>query len=158
MVQQSSRLQLNKRITLIPRNLKNVKVVIAGAGSAGFSIFKILSTAGFEEVIVIDSKGASYDERDNKDNNEKVRNVESNKQNNSKYDSRVILNSFKREIALNSDPNKVAGDLGAAIEGSDMFLGTCGDRKSHEFTNGRIRRREIQLFFLTIPHQKFSPI
>ena len=75
---------------MVQKNSKNVKVVIAGAGSAGYGIFKILSRAGFEEIIVIDRKGAIYEGRDNKGNNEKVRNLESNKQNDSKRDSSII--------------------------------------------------------------------
>ncbi len=99
--------------------------MIAGAGSAGYGIFKILSRAGFKEIIVIDKRGAIYDGRDNKVNNGKLSNPESNKQKDPKQDS-VILNSFKREIALNSNPNKVSGNLETAIKESDIFIGTSG--------------------------------
>ena len=113
-------------LRIVQKNAKNVKVVIAGAGSAGYGIFKILSRAGFEEIIVIDKKGAIYDGRDNKGNNEKLGNLESNKQNDPKRDISVILNSFKREISLNSNPNKISGNLETAIKESDIFIGTSG--------------------------------
>src|SRR6185503_18557606 len=113
-------------LRVVQKNSKNVKVVIAGAGSAGYGIFKILFRAGFEEIIVIDKKGAIYDGRDNKDNNKDLKNFELNKQDNLKPDSNEILNSFKREIALNSNPNKVAGNLQTAIKESDIFIGTSG--------------------------------
>ena len=112
-------------LRIVQKNSKSVKVVIAGAGSAGYGIFKILSRAGFKEIIIIDKKGAIYDGRDNKGNNGKLSNLESNKQKDSNRDS-VILNSFKREIALNSNPNKVDGNLETAIKDSDIFIGTSG--------------------------------
>ncbi len=112
-------------LRIVQKNSKSVKVVIAGAGSAGYGIFKILSRAGFKEIIIIDKKGAIYDGRDNKGNNGKLSNLKSNKQKDSNRDS-VILNSFKREIALNSNPNKVDGNLETAIKDSDIFIGTSG--------------------------------
>lgn len=99
--------------------------MIAGAGSAGYGIFKILSRAGFKEITVIDKKGAIYDGRDNNENNEKLRDLQSNKQNNPKCDS-ISLNSFKREIALKTNLNKIAGNLETAIKGADIFIGTSG--------------------------------
>jgi len=36
------------------------------------------------------------------------------------------LNSFKREIALNSNPNKIKGNLETVIKESDIFIGTSG--------------------------------
>ncbi|MBI5228153.1 NADP-dependent malic enzyme [Candidatus Micrarchaeota archaeon] len=39
-------------------NFENVKIGIVGAGSAGFAIAKLLSAAGFSDLIVFDSKGA----------------------------------------------------------------------------------------------------
>lgn len=112
-------------LRIVQKNSKSVKVVIAGAGSAGYGIFKILSKSGFKEIIIIDKKGAIYDGRDNKGNNGISSNLESNKQKDPNRDS-VILNSFKREIALNSNPNKVDGNLETAIKDSDIFIGTSG--------------------------------
>ncbi|CAN5631328.1 NADP-dependent malic enzyme [soil metagenome] len=112
-------------LRIVQKNSTGVKVVIAGAGSAGYGIFKILSKSGFKEIIVIDKKGAIYDGRDNKGNNGILSNLESNKQKAPKRD-RVILNSFKREIDLNSNPNKVDGNLETAIKDSDFFIGTSG--------------------------------
>jgi malate dehydrogenase (oxaloacetate-decarboxylating) len=42
------------------KKLDNIKVVIAGAGSSGYGIFKILHKAGCNNIIVLDSKGALY--------------------------------------------------------------------------------------------------
>ena len=139
------------------KNSKNVKVVIAGAGSAGYGIFKILSRAGFEEIIVIDKKGAIYDGRDNNDNNEKLRNLESNKQNDPKLDSSIILNSFKREIALNSNPNKIVGNLETAIKESDIFIGTSGIGNLMSSQMVESMKRDPIIFALSNPTPEILP-
>src|ERR671922_99745 len=51
-------------LKLVGKDLKNTKVLIAGAGSAGYGIFKILDAAGCREIIVADSHGAIYEGRD----------------------------------------------------------------------------------------------
>ena len=131
--------------------------MIAGAGSAGYGIFKILSRAGFEEIIVIDKKGAIYDGRDNNDNNEKLRNLESNKQNDPKLDSSIILNSFKREIALNSNPNKIAGNLETAIKESDIFIGTSGIGNLMSSQMVKSMKRDPIIFALSNPTPEILP-
>ena len=144
-------------LRIVQKNSKNVKVVIAGAGSAGYGIFKILSRAGFEEIIVIDKKGAIYDGRDNNDNNEKLRNLESNKQNDPKLDSSIILNSFKREIALNSNPNKIVGNLETAIKESDIFIGTSGIGNLMSSQMVKSMKRDPIVFALSNPTPEILP-
>lgn len=50
-------------LKLVSKRLDAIKVVIAGAGSAGYGIFKILYQAGCRDIIVTDSKGAIFKER-----------------------------------------------------------------------------------------------
>ena len=138
------------------KNSKNVKVVIAGAGSAGYGIFKILSRAGFEEIIIIDKKGAIYDGRDNKGNEEKLSNIELNKQNDPKRDS-ISLNSFKREIALNSNPNKIAGNLETVIKESDIFIGTSGIGNLMNSQMIESMKRDPIIFALSNPTPEILP-
>ena len=131
--------------------------MIAGAGSAGYGIFKILSRAGFEEIIVIDKKGAIYDGRDDKDNNEELRDLESNNQNDPKRDSSTILNSFKREIALNSNPNKIAGNLETTIKESDIFIGTSGIGNLMNSQMIESMKRDPIIFALSNPTPEILP-
>src|ERR687887_292879 len=51
------------------KKLDDIKVVIAGAGSSGYGIFKILHKAGCKNIIVLDSKGALYKGRNEGMNN-----------------------------------------------------------------------------------------
>jgi malate dehydrogenase (oxaloacetate-decarboxylating) len=143
-------------LRIVQKNSKNVKVVIAGAGSAGYGIFKILSRAGFEEIIIIDKKGAIYDGRDNKGKEEKLSNIELNKQNDPKRDS-VSLNSFKREIALNSNPNKIAGNLETVIKESDIFIGTSGIGNLMNSQMIESMKRDPIIFALSNPTPEILP-
>ena len=92
-------------LKLVGKDLKNTKVLIAGAGSAGYGIFKILDAAGCREIIVADSHGAIYEGRDK----ESSRN-----------------NLYKSEIAHRTNPGKISGNLVEAIRGADILIGVSG--------------------------------
>jgi malate dehydrogenase (oxaloacetate-decarboxylating) len=92
-------------LKLVGKDLKNTKVLIAGAGSAGYGIFKILDAAGCREIIVADSHGAIYEGRDK----ESSRN-----------------NLYKSEIARRTNPEKISGNLVEAIRGADILIGVSG--------------------------------
>lgn len=90
-------------LRLVGKSLDAIKVVIAGAGSAGYGIFKILHQAGCRNIIVSDSKGAIYLGR-----------------------SDVSSNKYRQEIAEKSNPGKVSGGIGDIIRGADLFIGVSG--------------------------------
>jgi malate dehydrogenase (oxaloacetate-decarboxylating) len=90
-------------LKLVRKDIASVKVVVAGAGSAGFGIFKILDAAGCRDIVVTDSHGAiSLDRAD------------------------VTANPYKAEIAKRSNPRKVSGRLEQVINGADVFIGVSG--------------------------------
>lgn len=143
-------------LRIVKKNSESVKVMIAGAGSAGYGIFKILSRAGFKEITVIDKKGAIYDGRDNNENNEKLRDLQSIKQNNPKRDS-ISLNSFKREIALKTNLNKIAGNLETVIKGADIFIGTSGIGNLMNSQMVGSMKRDPIIFALSNPTPEILP-
>jgi len=77
---------------------KSAKVVINGAGAAGIAIAKLLLAYGFKNLIVLDSKGALLEGRDN-------------------------MNWAKEEMAKNSNPNNESGNLETIIKDKDVFIG-----------------------------------
>ena len=95
-------------LKIVDKKIDNIKVVISGAGSAGYGIFKILKEAGCKDIIVTDSKGAIYEGR-----KDLVTVVNS-------------QNSDKQEIAMNSNSNKLEGSLEEAIRKADVFIGVSG--------------------------------
>jgi malate dehydrogenase (oxaloacetate-decarboxylating) len=79
-------------------------VVISGSGSAGYGIFKILQTAGCNDIIVTDTRGAIFDGRVDIDNQ----------------------NPYKKDISINTNFRKLNGTLMEVIRKSDVFIGVSG--------------------------------
>jgi malate dehydrogenase (oxaloacetate-decarboxylating) len=95
-------------LKIVDKKIDNIKVIIAGAGSAGYGIFKILKEAGCKDIIITDSKGAIYEGR---------------------KDLVTVVNSQnldKQEIARNSNSNKLVGSLEEVIRKADVFIGVSG--------------------------------
>jgi malate dehydrogenase (oxaloacetate-decarboxylating) len=90
-------------LRLVQKRMDSIKVVIAGAGSAGYGIFKILTEAGCKNIIVTDSLGAIYENR-----------------------SKGMENPYKRIIANKTNPMKLSGSLADVIKGADVFIGVSG--------------------------------
>jgi malate dehydrogenase (oxaloacetate-decarboxylating) len=94
-------------LRIVGKKLEAIKLVIAGAGSAGYGIVKILYEAGCRNIVVTDSKGAlSIDRVNNNDDDMK--------------------NQYKLEISQKTNPRKLTGDLAHIIEGADVFIGVSG--------------------------------
>jgi len=75
-------------LKLLQKRIDSIRVVIAGAGSAGYGIFRILKEAGCRSIVVTDSQGAIYQNR-----------------------PKSIDNPYKKEIADETNPMKLNGSL-----------------------------------------------
>lgn len=127
-------------LRIIDKKLDNIKVIIAGAGSAGYGIFKILKEAGCKDIVITDSKGAIYEAR--KDLVTTSVNSE---------------NSYKQEIARNSNPRKLVGNLEEVIRNADVFIGVSG--KAGLLGKGMVEsmNRNAIVFGLTNPDPEILP-
>lgn len=83
---------------LTGRKLEEQEAVISGAGAAGVAVTKLLMSMGLRNVILCDSKGAIYENRDG-------------------------LNPFKQEMAKISNRELKQGTLKDVIKGADVFIG-----------------------------------
>ena len=90
-------------LKLVQKKIDKIRVVIAGAGSAGYGIFRILIEAGCNDVVVTDSKGALNENR-----------------------MTGMENPYKREISKNSNPRKLSGSLIEVMKKADVFIGVSG--------------------------------
>lgn len=90
-------------LKLLKKQLEKIKVVILGAGSAGYGITNILASAGCKNIIVVDSTGAIYKGRRD-----------------------LMNNPYKSEIASKSNPEQIEGSLDLVMKGSDVFIGVSG--------------------------------
>ncbi|MDW7672409.1 MAG: malic enzyme-like NAD(P)-binding protein [Bacillota bacterium] len=80
------------------KKMEELVIVVNGAGSAGVAITKILQTAGAGDVLLLDRKGILYPGRDG-------------------------MNWAKVEMAAVTNKKQKQGDLAAAMEGADVFIG-----------------------------------
>jgi malate dehydrogenase (oxaloacetate-decarboxylating) len=125
-------------LKIVDKKLDNIKVVISGAGSAGYGIFKILKEGGCKDIVVIDSKGAIYEGRKDL--------VTGNSE-----------NSNKREIARDSNPRKVEGSLEEVLRQTDVFVGVSG--KAGLLTKGMVQsmNHDAIVFGLSNPDPEILP-
>ncbi len=89
---------LTNALKLVGKAMKDIKVVISGAGAAGTAIARLLIGAGTADVIVCDRSGAIYAGREG-------------------------LNSAKVSLAEISNKGHAAGSLAEVLPGADVFIG-----------------------------------
>jgi malate dehydrogenase (oxaloacetate-decarboxylating) len=78
--------------------MKELKIVINGAGAAGLAIAKLLLAQGVNDIIIVDSEGTLYDGRWN-------------------------MNKYKQAIAKKTNKHKVQGWKEEALIDADVFVG-----------------------------------
>lgn len=81
------------------KELGQIRLVINGAGAAAIAVTKLLLGMGAKDIIVCDSSSAIYRGRTHR------------------------MNPYKEEIASLSNPRNIQGNLAAAVEGCDLFIG-----------------------------------
>jgi malate dehydrogenase (oxaloacetate-decarboxylating) len=92
---------LRNAATVVGRELKDLRVVVAGAGAAGVACTKILVEAGVRDIAVADSRGILHAGRDD-------------------------LTPIKRWLVENTNPSGYAGTMVDALAGADVYLGLSG--------------------------------
>ena len=78
--------------------IKELKIVISGAGAAGIAIARLLLAQNIKDIILIDSIGIIYA-------------------------GRKKLNPYKKDIAYKTNKQKIKGGLAQAMIGKDVFIG-----------------------------------
>jgi malate dehydrogenase (oxaloacetate-decarboxylating) len=86
-------------LKVVKKDVKKIKIVISGAGAAGVAITKLLLKYGAKHIVVVDSTGIIYKEREGG------------------------LNVSKMEIAEITNPHNIKGALEHALIGADVFIG-----------------------------------
>lgn len=86
-------------LKIVGKNVSDIKVLVSGAGAAGYSISKLLLDLGVADVIACDSKGTINDSHLEGDN------------------------PVKKELAKITNKENVVGSIKDAIKGCDVFVG-----------------------------------
>lgn len=120
-------------LVLVGKKISKVKIVIVGAGSAGYGIGKLLYFAGCRNIIVLDSKGAIYKGR------------------------KKGMNKFKEEIAefTNRDEKGFIDDV---IAGADVFIGVSGIKNLLKTGMIKKMKQDSIVFALTNPDPEINPV
>ncbi|SLL05181.1 Malate dehydrogenase (Oxaloacetate decarboxylating) [Mycobacteroides abscessus subsp. abscessus] len=86
-------------LKLVKKEMKDLKIVINGAGASGIAIAKLLFSSGVANMILCDTKGAIYSGRP------------------------VGMNPAKESVATFTNGENEKGSLRDAIKGADVFIG-----------------------------------
>jgi len=89
-------------LKVVKKKLPEARIVFTGAGASGIATAKLLMKAGAKHIIGCDRAGAIYKGR--KEN----------------------MNSMKEWFAEHTNPRRVQGTAGDALEGADIFIGLSG--------------------------------
>ena len=100
-------------LRIVGKELKDIKIVVNGAGAAGMAITKLLQRMGAKDVLLCDSTGAIYEGR------------------------QKGMNPYKDEIAKLTNLNKEEGQLADVIHGADVFIGVS---KADLLTQDMVRK------------------
>ena len=91
-------------LKLVGRKLEEEKIVFNGAGAAAIATAKLLISAGAQNLVVCDTKGAIYRGRTKG------------------------MNFIKQEMAEITNPEKQKGSLAEVIKGAEVFIGLSGPK------------------------------
>ena len=127
-------------LRIVGKKLDAIKLVIAGAGSAGYGIVKILCEAGCQDIVVTDSKGALSIDRVN----------------NSSTDN-DMKNRYKLEISQKTNPKKWTGNLAQIIKEADVFIGVSGKGGIVNHQMIQSMNRDAIVFALSNPDPEIFP-
>ncbi|MCG7338461.1 NAD-dependent malic enzyme [Staphylococcus sp. ACRSN] len=86
-------------LRVVDKDLSDIKVVLNGAGAAGIAIVKLLYSYGVRDMIMCDSKGAIYEDRE------------------------YGMNDTKAYVAKWTNRDKKEGSLEDIIQEADVFIG-----------------------------------
>ncbi|MBS3144371.1 NADP-dependent malic enzyme [Candidatus Woesearchaeota archaeon] len=118
-------------LKVVNKYLKTVKIVIFGAGAAGYGITRLLVHAGATNIRVLDSKGIIYQ-------------------------GRKDLNKYKEELASMTNKQKENGNLMDALKNADVFIGVSGQTNVLTCKNVATMKERAIIFALSNPDAEMS--
>jgi malate dehydrogenase (oxaloacetate-decarboxylating) len=126
-----ARAALINALKLSKKRIDSAKIVINGAGSAGFGIANILHQSGASDIVVCDTHGAIYKNRTED------------------------MNDFKEELAQYTNKNTVKGELQEVAEGADVIIGVSSKGAFSQEIINKMNDKPI-VFALANPYPEIS--
>jgi len=119
-------------LKVMKKDLKKVKICLAGAGAAGYGTFKILKEMKVKNLVALDVHGIIYRWR--------------------KQD-----NKYFKEIARFSNPFNLRGGLEKAIKDADVFIGLTGQAGLLKSSHVSLMNERPIVFSLSNPVPEILP-
>ena len=94
---------LTNALRVVRKDIHDVRIAVSGGGAAGTAIVTLLLAAGAPDIVVWDREGCLARDDDS-------------------------LSPAKKQLAEMTNPRGVRGDLRAALDGADVFIGVSGPR------------------------------
>lgn len=126
-------------LKLLNKKISDIKVIIAGAGSSGYGIFKLLHHARFKNIVIADSRGALT------------------KTDAESSEDKSSANPFKKEIASKSNPDNQSGSLDEILKEADIFIGVTGRSNLLNYKMIKSMNKDPIIFALSNPDPEISP-
>jgi malate dehydrogenase (oxaloacetate-decarboxylating) len=120
-------------LKLVKKQLPSIKIIVAGAGSAGYGITKLVVAAGCKNIIVTDSDGAIYKGRSKN------------------------MNKYKDELSKITNPKRERGDLVEVMKNADVFIGVSGKKNLINKKIIKEMKNDPIIFALTNPDPEVKP-
>ena len=117
-------------LKLVKKDMKDIKVVITGAGAAGYAVTKLLSAAGVNDLTVLDIDGVVYKNREGND-------------------------KYLNELAKISNKTK-KGTLKESLIGADVFIGVSASNILDKKMIRTMNNKPI-IFALANPDPEIDP-
>lgn len=119
-------------LKIVNKTMKDLKIVLNGAGAAGIAITKLLYSYGVRDMIMCDTRGAIYEGRPEG------------------------MNKVKSEVASYTNVNKESGKLSDVIKGADVFIGvSAADALSQEMV--KLMNDNAIIFAMANPNPEINP-
>jgi malate dehydrogenase (oxaloacetate-decarboxylating) len=116
------------------RKPEDTSVVVAGAGSAGYGIVRILYAIGIRDIVVTDSQGVISNAR-----------------------APATMNKYKQELASITCPKGAATTLAEAAKDRDVFIGVSGVKNLMTAAMVKSMNKNAIIFPLTNPDPEIHP-
>ncbi len=91
-------------LKVVGKRMEDVRIVVCGLGAAGIASIRLLISSGVRQIIGCDRAGILYRGR------------------------RENMNPVKEEIAGLTNPERIKGTVGRALQGADVFIGVSESR------------------------------
>jgi len=123
---------LTNSLKLVNKSMKDLRIIMSGAGAAGTAIAQLLKASGATDIVAYDSRGAIYADRPA-----------------SERTSQWMLE--------NTNPRRVTGALTDGFAGADVFIGVSAPNLITEKEIGAMAPNAI-VFALANPDPEIDPV